>query len=182
MANTYPIDKACYETQVKYNNLYQTTTALAMYAKEGVTTYFTNQNNARVELETQVSPKLVEAELIKNIIKLKVTKTYKGMVTLLGTHKNFDSPDLTKDELEFLLQEFILNNEIEATIYLINKYPNLYQELANSYVSSRIMANPKYTKEDIDRDYLNDKMCSYRVSKIDEYYGQFFTPNDMQKR
>ena len=96
--NTFLIDTACYETQVKYNDFFHTYTALAAYAKDNDPQYITNQNNARVNLTSQVNHKLVEAELIKNFIKLKMTKTCKGFKSLLGTNKNFDSPNLNDED------------------------------------------------------------------------------------
>lgn len=170
--NTYLIDTACYETQVKYNDFFHTYTALAAYARDNDPQYITNQNNARVNLTSQVNHKLVEAELIKNFIKLKMTKTCKGFKSLLGTNKNFDSPNLNDEEIECLLSDFILNNKTEATIYLIHKYPYLYQKLTTSYVESRIFTNEKYTVEDIENDYLKDSMSVYRINEIDEYYNQ----------
>lgn len=170
--NTYPIDVACYETQIKYNDFFRTYTALAAYAKNNDPQYFTNQNNARINL-MQIDHKLVEAELIKNFIKLKMTKICKSFKSILGTNKNFDSPDLTDDEIECLLSNFIIANTVESIIYLINKYPYLYQKLCTSYVESRIFTNSEYTVEDLENDYLKDKMSTYRINEIDGYYSQF---------
>ena len=174
--NLSAIDYACQCTTTKYG-LEQTKAALAIFTRTGQPNYFTKDNNGRATI-SNVGQEMTEAELLKNIIKLKATKTMNGIRQILSSNKSIDRPDLTPEEFEYLMYSLLSNYDLESIKYILNKYPHLFNSLAISFVNSRY-TQQRYTKNDIDSDYKNDPHSIELLNKIDQFYGSTVQQNSV---
>ncbi len=174
--NLNAIDYACLCTTNKYG-LDQTKAALAIFAKTGQANYFTKDNNGRVTI-ANVGKDITEAELLKNIIKLKATKTMNGVRQILSSGKSIEQPDLTLEEFEYIMYSLLNDYDLVSVKYILEKYTHLFNSLANSFVNSRY-AQQKYTKNNIDTDYQNDPRSIELIAKVDEFYRSIVQQNSM---
>ena len=174
--NLKAIDFACQCTTTKYG-LEQTKAALAIFAKTGQANYFTKDNNGRVAI-SNVGQEITEGELLKNIVKLKATKTMNGIRQILSSNKSIEQPDLTLEEFEYIMHSLLSNYDLVSVKYILNKYTHLFTSLANSFVNSRY-TQQRYTKNDIDSNYKDDPRSVELLNKIDQFYGSTVQQNSI---
>lgn len=167
------IDYACLKTMEKggeFSNQRHITAALSMLLNEGYTRGFTSNGGARNYI-SNLSFEQIEKELLKNIIKTKELATRKGYAVLLGTRKNFDSENLSNDEIKILLMNLLKEGQMESVKYILNKYPNLYKNLITDFVSTRYYNN-SYRIDQLDNIPTFSKENSMLLEKINNYYNK----------
>ena len=144
-------------------------------ARDYIYQYFTKDNNGRVAI-SNVGQEITEAELLKNIVKLKATKTMNGIRQILSSNKSIEQPDLTLEEFEYIMHSLLSNYDLVSVKYILNKYPHLFTSLANSFVNSRY-TQQRYTKNDIDSNYKDDPRSVELLNKIDQFYSSIVQQN-----
>ena len=174
--NLNAIDYACQCTTSKYG-LEQTKAALAIFAKTGQANYFTKNNNGRMAI-ANVGQELTEAELLKNIVKLKATKTMNGIRQILSSNKSIEQTDLTLEEFEYIMHSLLSNYDLVSVKYILDKYSHLFTSLAHSFVNSRY-TQQRYKKDDLDNNYKNDPQSVALLAKIDRFYSSLINQNSI---
>lgn len=110
-----------------------------------------------------------EEQLLKHVVKSEVAKTKNGIVSRLGTNKNFGD-DLDQEDIQILLYKALGEMDMTGIKYILDKYPVMYKSLASNFIEDRYF-NYKLGEKELDAP-LPDYQNMFYYNKIEEYYKQ----------
>lgn len=135
---------------------------------EGNAKGFSSKDGGRNYIK-QLSFEDFEEALLKHVVKSKNAKLALHKVQLLGVRKNFGDA-MTNQEVQELIYESFETMHMDSIKYLLNKYPYIYQALAETFVEERYF-NKNLGMENLDMPMVN-RENSYYYDKIDSYYKE----------